>query len=221
MDKLRNLFIIKSFIDLFFVLAFVYLNLNTHILDNLYSDFIEKSQTMGMVADQLRHSSDDLTRFARTYAATGDKKYLKIFHKILAIRNGKAPRPTTYNFVYWDYLEPSKIHQDGPPLALSQIINSLPYTKQEKAKIQESHRNSDKLVALEQKAFHAIEGRFQDASGKYTISKKPNKDLAIKLLYSNEYHLAKQSIMRPLDEFLQMLAKRSKLEEKKYARIQS
>ena len=43
------------------------------------------------LADELRQSSDDLTRMARLYVVTGDEEYKTWFHEILAIRDGKAP----------------------------------------------------------------------------------------------------------------------------------
>ena len=42
------------------------------------------------LADQLRQSSDDLTRMARTYAVTGDPIYEQYFFDILAIQIGRA-----------------------------------------------------------------------------------------------------------------------------------
>ena len=42
------------------------------------------------LVDELRQSSDDLTRMARTYVVTGDPIYEEYFRQILAIRNGEA-----------------------------------------------------------------------------------------------------------------------------------
>ena len=42
------------------------------------------------LADELRKSSDDLTRMARTYVVTGNPVYEEYFRRILAIRNGTA-----------------------------------------------------------------------------------------------------------------------------------
>ena len=53
-----------------------------------------------MLADELRQSSDDLTRLARVYVATGDVKYEQQYFDILDIRNGKKPRPVEYNRIY-------------------------------------------------------------------------------------------------------------------------
>src|SRR3954464_2731471 len=62
----------------------------------------EKQFTSYQLADELRHSSDDLTRFARTYVVTGDPKYERYYRNVLAIREGKAPRPLDYKNGYWD-----------------------------------------------------------------------------------------------------------------------
>ena len=39
------------------------------------------------LAEELRQSSDDLTRMARTYVVTEDPRYEEWFRRILAIRN--------------------------------------------------------------------------------------------------------------------------------------
>ena len=54
------------------------------------------------LADELRQSSDDLTRMARTYVMTGDPIYEQYFDDILAIRDGRKPRPKLYSNIYWD-----------------------------------------------------------------------------------------------------------------------
>ena len=50
-----------------------------------------------LLADELRQSSDDLTRLGRTYVTTANAKYEKQYFEILDIRNGKKPRPLNYN----------------------------------------------------------------------------------------------------------------------------
>lgn len=42
-----------------------------------------------LLADELRQSSDDLTRLARTYVVTQNPLYEKMYWSILDIRNGK------------------------------------------------------------------------------------------------------------------------------------
>ena len=45
-----------------------------------------------LLADELRQSSDDLTRTARTFVVTGDFKFERMYWEILVIRNGEASR---------------------------------------------------------------------------------------------------------------------------------
>ena len=46
-----------------------------------------------LLADELRQSSDDLTRLARTYVATGNPKFEREYWQVLGIRNGERPHP--------------------------------------------------------------------------------------------------------------------------------
>ncbi|GHY24016.1 methyl-accepting chemotaxis protein [Vibrio cholerae] len=68
-------------------------------------------------ADELRQSSDDLTRLGRTYVVTGDEKYEKMYMDILDIRNGKKPRPESYHTIYWDLVLQygQKLNRMGKP----------------------------------------------------------------------------------------------------------
>jgi methyl-accepting chemotaxis protein len=58
---------------------------------------LEKSEKLRydsyVLAELLRQTSDDLTRFANTYAVTGEPKYEKYYWDILAIREGAKPWP--------------------------------------------------------------------------------------------------------------------------------
>mgnify|MGYP000223947178 CR=1 FL=1 len=55
-----------------------------------------------LLAAELRGSSDDLSRMARTYVVTGDPIYKQHYQEILDIRDGRKPRPVDYQNVYWD-----------------------------------------------------------------------------------------------------------------------
>ncbi len=149
-------------------------------------------------ADELRQTSDDLTRFARMYAVTMDAKYKEIFYKIIDIRNGDAPRPLAYEGIYWDLLEPlrSQRHPDGKKRSLQDEIDSLPFTEYERDKLLEAEENSNRLVSTETEAFALMDTILQ---GKMTKS-DANYAKAIGLLHSDTYLKAKHSIMFPLEE---------------------
>ena len=173
---------------------------------------------MSQKADELRQSSDDLTRFVRTYAVTLDNQYKENYSKILDIRNGKTPKPENYSNIYWDFLEPvrSLRHPLAEKSSLHEEMQKLPYTEYEIQKLLEAEAKSNILVEIEIEAFNAIDGLFKDAEDSYTIYGPPNQQLAIDLLYSRRYHLAKEGIMLPIDEFLDSLSQRTKEDIKAY-----
>lgn len=68
------------------------------IMSSHYTGVLSQAATnryqMYQLADELRQSSDDLTRLARTYVVSGgEAKWEKQYFEILDIRNGKIPRP--------------------------------------------------------------------------------------------------------------------------------
>ena len=56
-----------------------------------------------LLADELRQSSDDLTRLVRTYVVTGDPRWEQQYNEVVNIRSGKQPRPAGYEGIYWDF----------------------------------------------------------------------------------------------------------------------
>ncbi|AOW84984.1 methyl-accepting chemotaxis protein [Vibrio mimicus] len=162
-------------------------------------------------ADELRQSSDDLTRLGRTYVVTGDEKYEKMYMDILDIRNGKKPRPENYHTIYWDLVLQygQKPKPDGKTIALQQMMKDLGFSDKEFALLKEAQNNSDALVNMEVKAMNAVKGLFPDASGNYTVRGEPDVNMAIQLLHSDEYHREKAKIMAPIDRFFQELEART------------
>ncbi len=164
------------------------------------------------LADELRQSSDDLTRMARTYAVTGNEKYQKFFNRILTIRNGETPRPQDYNDIYWD-LVTGDAEQDsaeaGEKISLESRMLSAGFTVQEFALLKDSQNQSDSLVKLENIAMHALKGEFDDGTGSFQVKKTPDQPLAIQILHSQQYHEAKAKIMKPLRDFTQMVNQRT------------
>jgi len=181
--------------------------------NKLYKSTEERYQML-VSADKLRQSSDDLTHFARTYVVTGDDKFKKQYLDTLSIRNGEKSRPFNYNSIYWDLKkeEREKSHPNSENISLKKIMEQLPFTIDELKLLKLSEFNSNDLVNLEIEAFNAMDGKYKDENNKYTIVKKSNQDLAIELLHSREYYNAKHNIMKPIDDFLQLLDERTQKE---------
>lgn len=169
-------------------------------LENTLSEATQQRHEMISTADELRHSSDDLTHFARAYVVTGKNEFKQRYQRILDIRNGVSPRPINYQNIYWD-LAPNyrkKFHPDSEKRSLKSMINSLPFTDLEKDKLLQSEKNSNGLVNLEIKAFAEAE--------------LGNTAFATQLLFSDEYYVAKQDIMLPIDQMMTALEIRTQAE---------
>ncbi|PCE67286.1 methyl-accepting chemotaxis protein [Salinivibrio sp. YCSC6] len=162
-------------------------------------------------ADELRQSSDDLTRLGRTYVVTGDDKYEKMYMDILAIRNGEKPRPVNYHTIYWDLVLDygQKPKPDGQTISLNQRMKDLGFTEKEFDFLKQAQANSDGLVNMEVKAMNAVKGLYPDSGGNYTVRGEPDKQMAIELLHSAQYHQEKAKIMKPIESFFIALEERT------------
>jgi methyl-accepting chemotaxis protein len=160
-----------------------------------------------LLADELRQSSDDLTRLGRTYVVTGDASYKNQYIEILAIRNGEKPRPEAYNRVYWDFVAggAAKPRPDESAVPLLSLMKKQGFTDAEFQQLEEAKKNSDGLVNLEVEAMNLVEGK--DKSGNALAS--PDRSKAIELVHSKQYHIYKAQIMTPIDRFFTMLDKRT------------
>jgi methyl-accepting chemotaxis protein len=166
------------------------------------------------LAAQLRASSDELTRMARTYVVTGDPRFETYFQAILDIRNGVAPRPEGYEGVYWDLV--TATHRRPPtaaaPAALLDLMREAGFTAAEFAALRTAQERSDALVALEDRAMHAMKGRFRGEDGNYSRVGEPDPQLARSLVHGPEYHEAKAQIMAPVQTFLDLVGERTRAE---------
>jgi methyl-accepting chemotaxis protein len=143
------------------------------------------------LAHELRHSSDELTRLARTYCVTADPAFERAYWHLLDVRNGDAPRP------------------DGRTVALRTLMERQGFSAAELGKLTEAEDNSNALVTTETIAMHAMKGRFADGRGGYTKEGKPDPEMARRIMHDEQYHLDKDLIMRPIAEFEEMLDDRT------------
>ena len=209
------------------VVGMVFLSLRANRIDRRTAAIVATQAAALRIADNLRQSSDDLTRMARSHAATGDERYLEYFREILDIRNGSAPRPREYHLPYWDLVIPDgeRSRPAGKRVAMRSLIEGLAtpgeaevggmeysaigrrlavrrfdtrITESEIALLVASEDASNSLAKLEEQAFEAV--------------RVGNRDLALELLHSREYHEGKARIMAPLAEFAETVQARMREE---------
>jgi len=159
----------------------------------------EQRITSFELSDELRQSSDDLTRMARTYVATGNPIYKQHYLEILAIRDGKSPRPVNYNHVYWDLV----LNDDARPRSFGQAISILDlmrqagFTAKEFRHLQSAKAASDWLTSTELTAMALVEST--------TPPTDANRNTARQMLDDADYHQAKRHIMRQIGESVDLV----------------
>ena len=153
------------------------------------------------LTNELHQSSDDLTRMVRTYVATGNPIYKKYYQDIIDIRNGKMLRPKNYNQVYWDFVLTGEIPTNidtTPAVALLDLMKQANFPEQELQKLADSKAHSDKLTGIEFEAMRL-----------FAAPATNGKNIAHSMLYDDNYHLAKASIMRPINEVTSLMDQRT------------
>lgn len=199
-DARRTVFILLTVsVFIAFTISFVaYLRAEELVYDSYESRF--KSFEL---ANQLRQTSDDLTRMVRTYVSTGDPTYKAHYQEILDIRNGIKPRPLEYSKVYWDLVLSNDKRPRGAtdPVSLLILMKKAGFTESEFDELRRAQIASDKLTATELAAMSLVEPA-SEASTKRRFQ-------AILMLNNQTYHEAKAKIMKPIGEFQEMVDRRT------------
>ncbi len=159
----------------------------------------QRSQSLRL-AYELRQTSDDLTRMARTYVVTGKTRYRVWFQEILRIRDGTAPRPQDYGGIYWDVVTDTQQRPTpfGPPKAFRTLAARAGFTRAELDLLATAKARSDALATIEQQAFAlAAKGGAE------------NRRRATEMLFDGSYLKAKDQIMQPIGQVLTLVDTRT------------
>ncbi|MFZ2727037.1 MAG: EAL domain-containing protein [Methylococcaceae bacterium] len=157
-----------------------------------------------LLADELRQSSDDLSRMARSYVLTGDSLYKQHFQEILAIRDGNKARPIDYyTNIYWDLVlsDDKRPYANGRAIALLDLMRQTGFTEAELTKLAQAKASSDVLTTTEYAAMHLLESL-------PAISASKRLEVSL-MLHDKAYQQAKANIMYPISEFYQMMNQRT------------
>lgn len=162
---------------------------------------------------ELGESSDNLTKMAQVYVVTKDKKYRTYYNQIMAIRQGKMPRPSHYELFYWDTVPSTgPLPIQGTTIPFRDLMENQHFTSDEFDLLDQALNLSNDLSLIEETAMNALEGKFDDGSGTFPLSGPPNQAFAEKLLFDDSYWQAKLQIFLPIQEFAIHAIERTKNE---------
>ena len=186
------------------ILMLIFLGLSIYLMSRNQAD-LEQSHKVRfesfLVADELRQSSEDLSRFCRNYVLTGERIWENKYWDVLKIRNGKLA------------------HSNGQRLSFRTQIRNLGLTKEEYYKLKQAENNSNELIKSDKRAFYALKGLSEDENGKFTKKIPSNPKLAQRIVFESEYYAKKAKIMKPIDEFFILLEQRSHKVAKYYSAL--
>jgi methyl-accepting chemotaxis protein len=196
--KIRN-FLIAAVIPLLLSLGMVLIIMKISQVNKQIEEGIQRQYVSHKLANELRQSSDDLTRMVRTYTVTGDSSYKEYFQRILDIRNGVSPRPENYNGIFWDFVisGDNKLEnlKTSEPISLKTLMIQAGFSEEELNKLEEAEAKSNMLAEQEKLAIAAMEGRYPDEQGGLSRLGKPDQKLAQSILHGLNYHRIKAEIM--------------------------
>ncbi|WP_314300844.1 hypothetical protein [Campylobacter showae] len=212
-SKKFQMFLVVLCIVLMPALGIIFVNIQN--ISSQLEDASARQLNSYKLADELRQSSDDLTKLVRSYVATAGNNpgFEEQYNAILDIRNGKSPRPEEYNRIYWDFVA-GGIKKPRPDsnlrIALKDLMKQEGFTEAEFKKIEETEARSNVLVNLELKAFEMIKNLNKAEPEKRDEILKT----ALDLVNGKDYHDQKAYIMKPLDEFFVLVSDRTHNEVK-------
>ncbi|MGJ4733291.1 methyl-accepting chemotaxis protein [Leptospira levettii] len=211
-ENMRSIFIIVFVSIAVSITALIFVTLQLRRASESLAEATISRYESYLLADEMRQSSDDLTRLARTYVISGgDPKWEKQYFEILDIRNGILPRPVHYENIYWDFVAAGDLNPrpKDKAIALLDLMKEKGFSQLELKKLDEAKEISDALVKTETIAMNMVKGLYVDSEGKFTIKKTPDFEEARRLMHNDEYHINKAKIMKPVSEFFQILDHRT------------
>lgn len=151
------------------------------------------------LASELRQSSDDLTRMARSYVVTSDPIYKQHYQEILDIRDGKKPRPQDYQNTYWDMemADDRRPRPFGAAVPFLDLTRNAGFTNEEFTMLAQGKKNSDTLTRTELSAMRLVDSAIP--------SREAARTAATSLLFDPAYQAAKAAIVHSISEFQKLV----------------
>ncbi len=156
-------------------------------------------------ANELRLSSEALTRSARSFVITGDRKYREHYREILDARDGKQTSPVRENSPDRDLI---RLDEDPPEAFAQRTEEIVALWRQHDLELEGLHllqrakKASDKLVQTEIEAMTLVAGT-DPLTDEIRMQ-------ASRMLHDDAYLSAKMEIMRPINEFNELVDARTR-----------
>ena len=146
------------------------------------------------LADEMRRSSDDLTRLSRLYVVTGDALYQRSYETVLDVREGRSPRPHNEGILSLDLRsDAAQPARGGDAVALLDLMRRAGFTEEELDLLTQSKKLSDELTHTEREAMRLREVQGSGAEASHAR--------ALALLHDEAHLETRRAIMQPIERF--------------------
>ena len=161
--------------------------------------------------DALQQSTDDLTRLARAYVATGDERFVDYYHWEHGVRDGTVGRAVDSWRVYWDLVAAGQDHPrpDGEPLSLVDWAQDYPFTAAEREVLLGILATEAELKEIEEEALSYRAGKFAEVDGRMRVVETPDPVAAAALLYDPPYLELRAACLNAIDIFYGLVETRT------------
>ncbi len=161
---------------------------------------LNEKECLFLVSNELKQSSEDLTRLCRLFVATGgDKEYLEEYNKIVAWRSGQIPRPETVD----EKISP------GRRISQIKLLKEFGCTDEELELLKESSKLSEKLVLIERQAMESMQQKAYVEGPCKILPNENYSQFATRIVNDRNYNSEIKKIMKPINKFFTVLESRT------------
>ena len=194
--KIKNLFTITIIASIamsavVFVTILMIVSSNNHLEHSLQYELHAYQ-----LANEMIGSSEDLTSYIRMYAMTGDVSHRAAYNKVLDIRNGKTA------------------NEEGIKKAFADKVKDMQLTPEENNLILKSQELSNELAVLETEVMNFIDS-YLTLHPRANLGESTDPEVLYQQgrLFSSEYTVHTDAIMKPVADFERALFDRAEVEK--------
>lgn len=202
--SLKHQFTVIASFTIFVTITFLILSLVLFVMvknqNNRLINLLEQKENSFLIANELKQTSEDLTRTCRLFVVTGgEQKYADEYNYIVQWRSGKVPRPETVN---------KKVYP-GRKVSQIQLLKEFGCTDEEIKLLEKSTALSNDLINIETQAMETIRRESYVKGIRSINSGESNYEFAVRILSDKNYHNEVAKIMAPIGVFFSALDQRT------------
>ncbi len=196
--KLKRVFNIIMVVAVLLTLSYVFISVfRNNVVDKISAKHKERFLSFA-IAEEFRQTSANLTKFARTYAATGEQKYWDEYWDLVGWSSGEDSRP--------DIVHPELF--PGEKIKELDVMARVGLTEEELGFLEEIIGMSNDLILLEDQAMQSVKENSYVSGGEKILEGEDINSFAVRILYNDKYHDVINKIIDEVGSFIRQLDKR-------------